>query len=536
MNQKQAFLLSGTVVAALLLGGLYSLVFMKAGNDDAVVTLTLDPRTVGSDTVNSAQQAPPKTTQVSTQATPAGPSDNAGDTAQARSEIIDHVLEDWTGDLDGMVERGFIRLLTAYNPIYLSYDGIDQRGLAIDLSRAFDEHLSERLGTKPGALQVVIMPVSRDDLLPYLLDGKGDIAAANLTITPARQAQVAFSDPTYPGVRELVVTGPAAPDVASLDDLASSELHIRKSSSYFEHLSGLNQEREAAGQAVIHIVEADEVLEDYDLLELVNAGLIPAIIVDSHKAALWAQVFENITVHQDLAIHEGGSIAWAVRKDNPKLLEAVNGFVKGAKKGTLLGNILIKRYLTGTDWIDDVRSGAAQKRYEATVDIIKKYAGQYDFDWLMIVAQGYQESKLDQGTRSKAGAVGIMQVLPSTAADPNVGIANIEEADANVHAGVKYLRFLRDRYFGSEEIAPLDQVLLSFAAYNAGPANIAKAQRKAAEMGLDPNAWFGELEIAAARTVSREPVLYVRNIYKYYVAYKKIAALQERRQSAEAQR
>jgi ABC-type amino acid transport substrate-binding protein len=236
-------------------------------------------------------------------------------------------------------------------------------------------------------LQVVIMPVSRDDLLPYLLDGKGDIAAANLTITPARQAQVAFSDPTYPGVRELVVTGPAAPDVASLDDLASSELHIRKSSSYFEHLSGLNQEREAAGQAVIHIVEADEVLEDYDLLELVNAGLIPAIIVDSHKAALWAQVFENITVHQDLAIHEGGSIAWAaVRKDNPKLLEAVNGFVKGAKKGTLLGNILIKRYLTGTDWIDDVRSGAAQKRYEATVDIIKKYAGQYDFDWLMIVA------------------------------------------------------------------------------------------------------------------------------------------------------
>jgi membrane-bound lytic murein transglycosylase MltF len=521
MIQKQAFLLSGAVVAALALGGLLSLVFMKDGNDDAVVTLTLDPRTSGSDTVNSAQEAPEAV---------------GADGTGAKSEIIDHVLEGWTGDLEGMVERGFIRLLTAYNPIYLSYDGIDQRGLAVDLSRAFEEHLSERLGTKPGALQVVIVPVSRDDLLPYLLDGKGDIAAANLTITPARQAQVAFSDPTYPGVRELVVTGPGAPDVTSLDDLASSELHIRRSSSYFEHLAGLNQARKEAGQAVIPIVEADEILEDYDLLELVNAGLIPAVIVDSHKAALWAQVFANITVHEDLAIHEGGSIAWAVRKDSPKLLEAVNGFVKGAKKGTLLGNILIKRYLTGTDWIDDVRSGAAQKRYEASVDIIKKYAGQYDFDWLMIVAQGYQESKLDQGTRSKAGAIGIMQVLPSTAADPNVGIANIEEADPNVHAGVKYLRFLRDRYFDSEEIAPLDQVLLSFAAYNAGPANIARAQRKAAEMGLDPNAWFGELEIAAARTVSREPVLYVRNIYKYYVAYKKIAALQQRRQSAEAQR
>ncbi len=536
MNQKQALLLSGALIAALAVGGLLSLVFINGGNGDAVATLAVEPQTRANDATNSAREPAQESTPDASRSAAAKQSGDSVETAPARSEIVEHVLEGWTGDLDGMVERGFIRLLTAYNPIYLSYDGIDQKGLAVDLSRAFEEHLSERLGTKPGDLQVIILPVSRDDLLPYLVEGKGDIAAANLTITPARQAQVAFSDPTYPEVRELVVTGPAAPAVASLDDLAASEVHIRKSSSYYEHLSGLNEAREAAGQAVIPIVAADEVLEDYDLLELVNAGLIPAVIVDSHKAALWAQVFDNITVHEDLAIHEGGSIAWAVRQDNPKLLKAVNGFVKVAKKGTLLGNILIKRYLTGTDWIDDVRSGEARKRYEATIDIIRKYAGKYDFDWLMIVAQGYQESKLDQSTRSKAGAIGIMQVLPSTAADPNVNIANIEKAGPNVHAGVKYLRFLRDRYFESDEIAPLDQVLLSFAAYNAGPANIARAQKKAAEMGLDPNAWFGELEIAAARAISREPVLYVRNIYKYYVVYKKIEALRERRQSAEAQR
>ena len=511
MKQKQALLLSGAVVSTLVLGALLSLVFMKDGNDEASVTLTLDPQTASSDTPDSAQ-----------------PSPGATQAAAAKSEIIDHVLEAWTGDLDGMVERGFVRLLTAYNPIYLSYDGIGQKGLAVDLSRAFEKHLSELTGTKAGALQVIIMPVSRDDLLPYLLDGKGDVAVANLTITPARQAQVEFSDPTYPDVR-------AAPDVAGLDDLVSTEVHIRSSSSYFEHLTALNQTRKKSGQKEIPIVETDEVLEDYDLLEMVNAGLIPAVIVDSHKAALWAQVFENIKVHQDLAIHEGGSIAWAVRKDTPKLLGAINGFVKVAKKGTLLGNILIKRYLSSTDWIDDVRSGEAQKRYEAAIGIIKKYAGQYDFDWLMIVAQGYQESKLDQSTRSKAGAIGIMQVLPTTAADPNVGIQNIEQADPNVHAGVKYLRFLRNRYFDSADIEPLDQVLLSFAAYNAGPANISKAQQKALRMGLDPNRWFGQLEIAAAKTISREPVLYVRNIYKYYVAYKKIAALRERRQSAEAQ-
>lgn len=313
--------------------------------------------------------------------------------------------------------------------------------------------------------------------------------------------------------------------------MASTEIHVRRSSSYFEHLSALNQTRKEAGQAEIPLVEADELLEDYDLLEMVNAGLIPAVVVDSHKAALWAQVYENIKVHDGLSIHSGGSIAWALRKDSPQLLETVNAFVKDLRKGTLLGNILLKRYLGSTNWIDNVRSREAQDRYEATIDLIRTYAEKYDFDGLMVAAQGYQESKLDQRKRSRAGAVGIMQVLPSTAADSNVNIPNIEEAEANVHAGVKYLRFLRNRYFDSAEIPPLDQVLFSFAAYNAGPANIAKARKRAVKMGLDPNRWFGQVEIAAAKTISQEPVIYVRNIYKYYVAYKQIAEIRENREA-----
>ena len=512
MRQKQAYVLAGAAFAALVLLGLVSLTFLDFSGGDGRQVASGDPEAASIAASDAAAIQP-------------------SSEAASESEIIGHVLEPWTGDLDGMAERGFVRLLTVHNPLYLTHDGVDQKGLAVDLAQAFEEHLAERTGSKPGALQVVILPVARDDLLPYLTAGKGDLVVANLTITPGRQAQVDFSDPTYPDVRELVVTGPGAPDVASLDDLVGSELHIRPSSSYFEHITALNQARRDAGQEEIPVVEADEILEDYDLLELVNAGLIPAVIVDSHKAALWAQVYENIRVHEDLTINEGGSIAWAFRKDSPKLMAAVNDFVQVAKKGTLLGNILIKRYLTNTQWIDNVRSGEAQKRYEATIDIIKTYAGQYDFDWLMIVAQGYQESKLDQSKRSKAGAVGIMQVLPTTAADPNVGIPDIEEAEPNVHAGVKYLRFLRDRYFDSEDITPLDRVLLSFAAYNAGPRNIARAREKAAQMGLDPNQWFGQLEVAAGKTISREPVLYVRNIYKYYVAYKKIDSIRERRQS-----
>ena len=362
----------------------------------------------------------------------------------------------------------------------------DKKGLAVEISRAFEEHLLETSGKKAGSFNVVMIPVPRDKLLPYLVEGRGDLVVANLTITPERQEAVQFSNPTYPDVSELLITGPSAGEVKSLDDLAEQALHIRKSSSYYEHMAALNEERKAAGQPEIPIVDADEFLEDYDLLELVNAGLLPAVIVDSHKAALWAQVFDKIVVHEDFAINRGGEIAWALRKDSPKLLESVNGFVEEVKKGTLLGNILIKRYLGSTEWIDNVREGTAAERYEDTADIIKKYADDYAFDWLMIIAQGYQESKLDQSKRSDAGAVGIMQVLPSTAADPNVGIDGIDKPEPNVHAGVKYLRFLRDRYFDKEEIAPLDQVLFSFAAYNAGPANITKARKEGRGHGPRP--------------------------------------------------
>ena len=375
------------------------------------------------------------------------------------------------------------------------------------------------------------MPVPRDRLLPNLRDGRGDIVAANLTITPARLELVDFSDPTYPGVRELVVSGPAAPELNTLDDLASTEIHVRQSSSYFEHLSALNEARRKAGRPEFILRKADELLEDYDLLDMVNGGVIPVIIVDSHKAALWAQVFDDIQVHEDLYVNSGGSIAWALRQNSPKLLAAVNAFVKNMRKGTLLGNILIKRYFGSTEWMDGVLSDKGREKYRETIDLIRHYAEKYDFDWLMIAAQGYQESKLDQQKRSSAGAIGIMQLLPSTAADPNVGIPDIHEAEHNVHAGVKYLRFLRKRYFSDAQVAPLDQVLFSFAAYNAGPASITKVRKKAAAMGFDPNIWFGQVEVAAARTISREPVVYVRNIYKYYIAFRQLEEVREAREA-----
>jgi membrane-bound lytic murein transglycosylase MltF len=150
----------------------------------------------------------------------------------------------------------------------------------------------------------------------------------------------------------------------------------------------------------------------------------------------------------------------------------------------------------------------------------------------MIAAQGYQESRFDQSKRSSAGAIGIMQLLPSTAADRVVGIPDISTVDNNVHSGVKYLAWLRDRYFSEDNIDPLDRVLFSFAAYNAGPGNVARARRKTKALGFDPNRWFGHVEVGMYRSVSGEPVSYVRNVYKYYVTYKRLAELRRARERA----
>jgi membrane-bound lytic murein transglycosylase MltF len=451
--------------------------------------------------------------------------------AGAQDEILEHVNEAWTGDLDGMVERGFVRILTVHNPLFFTFDGVDQRGFAAEMARAFDEHLAKELG-RVRSPSVVLIPVARDELLSGLVEGRGDLAAANLTITPERKKIVAFSAPIYPGISELVVTGPAAPAVSSFDDLVKRGLHLRRSSSYFDHAQGLNAKRKESGKAPIPIRPADEYLEDYDLLDMVNAGVIPAIVVDSHKAAFWSQVFPKIKVHDNLAIHTGNEIGWALRKNSPKLQASIDAFAKTTKKGTLLGNMALKRYLSDADWIDNALSSEHRKRFEQTATLIKRFAAEYDFDWLMIAAQAYQESRFDHSKRSPSGAVGIMQLLPSTAADKNVGIPDISTPEANIHAGVKYLAFLRDRYFSEDNIAPLDRILLSLAAYNAGPGNVSRARRKAKQLGFDPDRWFGHVEVGMYRSVSGEPVSYVRNIYKYYVTYRGLQQTRVEREKA----
>lgn len=431
-------------------------------------------------------------------------------------------LNPWKGDLEDMVKRGFVRVLTVHNPMMYFLDGSTQRGATYELMRLFEEELNDKFSTSwKNRISVIMIALPRDQLIHSLSAGIGDIAAANLTITPERQKQIEFSDPLLTDVTELFVTSTKS-DINTLLELTGKEVYVRRSSSYYKNLQKINAELGRQGKQKMKILAANEQLEDYDLLEMVNADLIPMVVVDSHKAEFWEGIFSDIKVHRNIKVNTGGQIAWAFRKNSPQLKKVINQFIKTHKKGTLFGNIIFNRYLRTNKWVKNSLATKEQEKLYVVKNLYQKYGSQYGFDWLLIAALSYQESKHDQNKRSPAGAVGIMQILPSTAADKNVNIQSIEKVENNVHAGTKYLAFIRGRYFSDQRIDTLNQELFSIAAYNAGPASIAKLRTETAQSGLDPNKWFQNVEIIAAKRIGRETAQYVRNIFKYYIAYKTI--------------
>jgi membrane-bound lytic murein transglycosylase MltF len=265
---------------------------------------------------------------------------------------------------------------------------------------------------------------------------------------------------------------------------------------------------------------------------MMHAGLIDATVVDSYLATFWQQIFTNLRPHPDLVLRSRSEIAWAMRKDSPKLKATLDAFVAKNRVGTAMGNMILRRYLQSTRWARNATSASEMKRFDELSKYFKKYATQYKFEWLLLVAQGYQESGLDQTTRSPVGAIGVMQVMPTTAKDRNVNIPNIHLVEPNIHAGAKYLRFLVDQYFDDPGIDNVNRHLFAFAAYNGGPNRIARLRREAAGQGLDPNKWFNNVELLAAQQIGRETVQYVSNIYKYYIAYRLVLDRAQERNAA----
>ncbi len=438
------------------------------------------------------------------------------------------------GDLAEILERRTIRVLVTHNRTnFFVTRGGQPRGFEYELLQEYERALQKRV---KGRFQMLFFPVPFDQLLTYLEQGRGDIAAAGLTITPERQARVAFTDPYLTQVDEVVVTHQGVRGLESLDDLAGRRVHVVGASSYIPHLRAKSAELEGRGLAALEVVEAPSYLESEDLLELVHAGVVDVMVVDRHVAELWSSTLGNLVVRADLAVHSGGRIAWAVGKENAALLADLNTFVAQHRKGTLLGNVFFKRYFKNTAWIKSP-SAAEQRRLDEMRALFQKYGERYGFDWLTLAALSFQESKLDQSVKSRSGAVGVMQIKPSTAADHNVAIGNVHELENNIHAGTKYLDFLRRRYFNEPEISPGAKIDFVLAAYNAGPARVRSLRKQAAAAGYDPNQWFHNVERTALSAVGWEPVHYVANIHKYYYAFQLTrAALGKRQEGIEALR
>jgi len=447
-------------------------------------------------------------------------------------ELRNAIAKPFTGDFDEMVKRRLVRLGVTFNRTFYFVDKGVQRGVVYDYGKLVEERLNTQLKTGNLKIHVFFVPLPRDLLLPALVNGKVDLVAAQVTIRPELQKFVDFSNPTRMNVNEILVTGPGAPAIASVEDLSGREVFVRKTSPYGASLLALNEKLKAQGKPPVAIQYAPENLEDDDLLEMVNAGLIPAIVVDDYIAAFWKKVFPNLTVHENVAVRTGGTLAVAFRKNSPQLAAALNKFMANYGLGTAFGNQMEQRYLVSTRYAKNATSEAERKKFLALVELFRKYSDQYNLDFLLMAAQGYQESQLNQDAKSAVGAIGVMQVMPDTGKELKVG--DIKELESNIHAGVKYMRFMMDQYFKDEPMDNLNKGLFTFASYNAGPGRIRQLRKEAEKRGLNPNVWFGNVEQIASERIGRETVTYVSNIYKYYIAYQLMFAERQRREAAKA--
>jgi membrane-bound lytic murein transglycosylase MltF len=454
---------------------------------------------------------------------PARPADapDAKPAARSAPRQLAIANKPWTGDFDRMLQRRMIRVLVPYSRTLYYSDRGHERGMTAELVRAWERDINQRhakrLGKRP--VTVYMIPTTRDRLISGVAEGYGDVAAGNITVTDTRQELVDFVAPTdVRAVNEIVVAGPKAPAIASVEDLAGRTVHARKTTSYHESLVALNERFTAEGKPPVTVVPLPDALEDEDMLDLVNAGLLDLVVVDDWLARVWAPLLTNIRVVPDAALRTGGRIGWAIRKESPALRAALEAYYAAVVRKQNLIPVLESQARARVRRLRNNMEDSEYRRFEETIEIFRKYGVRYNFDPLMLAAQGYQESTLDQTARSHVGAIGVMQVMPATGAQLKVG--DIRVTEPNIHAGVKYMDQLMTRYFPDANFSEGNRQLFAFASYNAGPGNISRMRKLAGQRGLDPDKWFNNVEVVTAERIGVETTTYVRNIYKYFVTYK----------------
>ena len=421
-----------------------------------------------------------------------------------------------TADLPEMLKLHQIRVLVAPSrSTYFLDDTGQPRGLDYELLKDWEKILNAKRPKDAPPVSLIFIPVTPQELGDAILEGRGDVAGLSL-ITPSREKEFAYTTPLLDSVQEVVVTKRDGYSLSRLEDLSGKEVYVIKGGAQTEGLETLNKQLRKQSLPKVKVVEAESYVNHENLLEMLNAGIIPAVVVPDAFARLWSKVFKNLVVHEEIPLTSGVKAAWGVRKENPLLLASLNEAIASVlKKNRRAIEEGFNQYFQNTRWITNPFAEGSKSKL---VNHFEKEAAAFGMDWLQLMAQGFQESGLNPDARSPSGAVGIMQILPSTA--EWIGVPNYMETGGNIRAGAKYMSKQMKSFANESEVSSKDQYLFALAAYNAGPGRLGKYRKKAQELGYDPNSWFGEVERVALRSGNLETVMYVRNIVNYTMAYK----------------
>ncbi len=435
-----------------------------------------------------------------------------------------HLGNRYAASLESVLEKRFLRVLTSHNAFDFHLYRGQRGGYQYEMVKAFTRHLNRKYPQGRGVpeIQFELIPVYSDQLIPLLVEGAADLIAARMTVTPERAGRLRFSRP-YRKVDEVLVTHDGTAPIDSLGELAGATVAVRASSSYHESLLDLNQKLHAAGREPMRLELVDETLSTERILELVAARRFAYTVADSMVADLALAIYPQLRIVEGVALRREGELAWATQLPATRLAQEVNLFLEGYEEGSLQGNIAFLKYFETEGRLANRLAEGRTETLSDYDDLFKQHATRFGLDWRLVAAMAYQESRFDSVAKNRWGAVGLMQIKPMTARESYIDIPQVEgleHVSDNVKAGLKYLSWIKGRYFDVEsEMRERDRIRMALAAYNAGPRTLINARRRARKLGLDPNRWFRNVELALLDMRKVEPVKYVSEINQRYLAY-----------------
>jgi len=427
----------------------------------------------------------------------------------------------WSGTYSEMIQRGEIRIAVPYDrTIYINDKGTP-RGLSVEIAKGLAKWINAKyaIQLKGKAVSVKLLPTINSQLLNTVPAGQADIAIGNIGLyEPIANSQALIVNHASKVEQEVLVTGPSSPPVEKLIDLSGQTVYGSRNTNFHTTLSAVNKELKQAGKLPVNLISPLGDLDDEDLLEMLNAGLISYVIVGDWKYRLWQSIYKNIVAHEDLSAKDAGWVGWVVRSNNRDLNDDLFAFYQSDDFENSRRAFRQEDYKEHLKGLKDPIDKTAWARFESMRPLFDRFGAEYKLNPLFIASLGFQETLLNQNAVSAVGAIGVMQLMPTTGM--SLGVGDIHLLEPNIHAGADYMNQLISKYFPDAHFDGNNRSLFAVASYNIGPNNVAKARDQARQLGFDPDQWFGNVEFIATERMGYEPMIYVRNVYKYYMSYR----------------